>query len=462
MRLRRAETFAAKQWHHLVITYDGSGRAAGLRPPSSTVSPRPSTSPAGHARRFHRSMPSRFASAGGTRGSVTGRPARRAADPGSRHPSGSGRGLDSLDRLRGILQKEAAKRSPPERDILLDDFIDRQAESAVRVGAGRRPDRPGRREARLEGAISVRARHGRDDPRRGRRTSWNEGSTTNAESRCSRTSRRRASSWPEGLRAIDSDWRSGLSPRTIHSTARVAVNRLWRQCFGEGLVRTVNDFGTQGDLPTHPELLDHLAARFRDGGWDVKGCSGFIVTSQTYRQQSNAVLQEERSSIREPLADAGARFRLPMEMIRDQAARRLRAAGPTSGRAEREAVSAPGVVGGGLVATATKVISPIRGEGLWRRSLYTYVKRQALRRRCCCSDGPTREKCTVRPAADQHPAPGPAAPQRRDLCRGGSAPGGPLLRRRRGFGRGTPGAPSSAASCRGPRGLRRRPCSPGC
>ncbi|MFO1003253.1 MAG: DUF1553 domain-containing protein [Planctomycetaceae bacterium] len=70
-------------------------------------------------------------------------------------------------------------------------------------------------------------------------------------------------------------------------TARVAVNRLWKQCFGDGLVRTANDFGSQGEPPTHPELLDWLAANYRDNGWDTKALLRLIVTSRSYRQSSD-------------------------------------------------------------------------------------------------------------------------------------------------------------------------------
>jgi hypothetical protein len=90
-------------------------------------------------------------------------------------------------------------------------------------------------------------------------------------------------------------------------TARVAVNRLWMQCFGEGLVRTVNDFGSQGEAPTHPELLDWLALRFMQSGWDVKALLKLIVMSETYRQSS----QFPRGSQFDPAnrcSHAGRRF----------------------------------------------------------------------------------------------------------------------------------------------------------
>src|SRR4029077_769606 len=103
-------------------------------------------------------------------------------------------------------------------------------------------------------------------------------------------------------------------------TARVAVNRLWGQCFGEGIVRTMNDFGTQGESPTHPELLDYLAATFRDSGWDIKRLLRLIVTSHAYRPKARVAVRggglggpETRGLSR------GPSFRLPMEMIRDQA-----------------------------------------------------------------------------------------------------------------------------------------------
>ncbi|MEY3609416.1 MAG: hypothetical protein RLZZ447_2204 [Verrucomicrobiota bacterium] len=177
-------------------------------------------------------------------------------------------------------------------------------------------------------------------------------------------------------------------------TARVAVNRLWALCFGEGLVNTPNDFGAQGALPTHPELLDWLATRYVASGWDTKALLRLLVTSATYRQSSvtPAALRQRDPANR--LLGRAPSFRLPAEMIRDQA---LAAAGllvdrrggppvkPYQPPGLWEAVSYNGEL--------TYEIDP--GEGRWRRSLYTFWKRTAPPPAMQILDGPTRETCVV-------------------------------------------------------------------
>src|SRR5690606_32748523 len=114
-------------------------------------------------------------------------------------------------------------------------------------------------------------------------------------------------------------------------TARVVVNRHWAALFGRGLVPTVQDFGFQGETPSHPQLLDWLAVEFMDSGWDVKHLHRLIVTSATYRQESGVRSQEtegdgdagrDESSIDDPaniLLSRGPRLRLEAELIRDAA-----------------------------------------------------------------------------------------------------------------------------------------------
>ena len=102
-------------------------------------------------------------------------------------------------------------------------------------------------------------------------------------------------------------------------TARVAVNRLWQEIFGTGLVRTTGDFGVSGELPTHPELLDWLALEFQSSGWDVKRLVRLFVESATYRQSAAITEVKREKDPHNRLLSRGPRFRMDAEMIRDVA-----------------------------------------------------------------------------------------------------------------------------------------------
>ena len=107
--------------------------------------------------------------------------------------------------------------------------------------------------------------------------------------------------------------------RLIRLTARVTVNRIWQQFFGVGLVKTAEDFGTRGEWPSHPGLLDELAlVTFRESGWDVKGLVRAIVMSKTYRQSSDAPAEDYVRDPENRLLSRGPRYRMDAEMIRDQ------------------------------------------------------------------------------------------------------------------------------------------------
>jgi hypothetical protein len=178
-------------------------------------------------------------------------------------------------------------------------------------------------------------------------------------------------------------------------TARVAVNRLWLQCFGEGLVATLNDFGAQGELPSHPELLDWLAARFVADGWDVKQVLRLLVTSATYRQASAATPASLQADPANRLLARGPRFRLPAEMIRDQALAVSGLLVPTRGGPPVKPYQPPGLWEA-VSYNGELSYQSDAGDGLWRRSLYTYWKRTAPPPGIQVLDGPTRETCVVR------------------------------------------------------------------
>ena len=190
-------------------------------------------------------------------------------------------------------------------------------------------------------------------------------------------------------------------------TARVAVNRLWQQLFGSGLVRTVNDFGLQGEWPSHPELLDWLACEFVATGWDVKRMVRVIVTSATYRQSSAATPEALARDPDNRLLARGPRARLPAEFVRDAA---LKISGLLV-----EQIGGPGVNPytpgdpwreishyGSTPATAQS-FQQDHGEKLWRRSLYTFWKRTLPPPNMALFDAPNRELCTFDRASTNTP-----------------------------------------------------------
>ncbi len=178
-------------------------------------------------------------------------------------------------------------------------------------------------------------------------------------------------------------------------TARVTVNRFWQQFFGIGLVKTTEDFGVQGEIPIQQDLLDYLAADFRQHGWDVKRLVRQIVTSHTYRQSSRITNAHGLSYEDDPenrLLSRGPRFRLPAWMLRDQA---LAAAGLVV--RDVGGVPVKGYQPAGVWEEATfggKKYVQDKGDALFRRSLYTFWRR--IIAPTMFFDNASRQTCTVK------------------------------------------------------------------
>lgn len=177
-------------------------------------------------------------------------------------------------------------------------------------------------------------------------------------------------------------------------TARVTVNRLWESLFGTGIVRSSEEFGSQGELPFHPELLDWLAAEFMDSGWDVKHIIRLMVTTQAYRQQSHGspVLNERDPDNR--LLARGPRFRPSGEQLRDQA---LAVSGLLSAKMGGPSVR-PMAPNMGLTTAfgRSNDWTVSTGEDRHRRSVYTEVRRNSPYPGFTTFDATNREVCTVR------------------------------------------------------------------
>ncbi len=177
-------------------------------------------------------------------------------------------------------------------------------------------------------------------------------------------------------------------------TARVAVNRFWQMYFGTGLVKTVEDFGSQGEAPSHPELLDWLATEFIRSGWDVKAMQRLIVTSATYRQSSRATPELLQRDPENRLLARGPRVRLPAEMVRDQA---LAAAGLLVEKQGGPSVK-PYQPEGLWKDISMQDMDYVQSHGpdLYRRSMYTFWKRTIAPPMMMNFDAANREACVVR------------------------------------------------------------------
>lgn len=182
-------------------------------------------------------------------------------------------------------------------------------------------------------------------------------------------------------------------------TARVAVNRFWKQLFGQGLVTTAADFGFQGSYPSHPELLDNLSVEFRRSGWDVKKLLTLIVTSEAYKRSSTPTAKQQEADPSNTWLARGPRFRLPAEIIRDAALKSSGLLVPQVGGPSVNPYSPfdlwREVSHYGSTPATAQIFVQDHGEKLYRRSLYTYWKRTAPPANMVAFDAPNREVCTV-------------------------------------------------------------------
>jgi hypothetical protein len=210
---------------------------------------------------------------------------------------------------------------------------------------------------------------------------------------------------PDALPAITPEQptdRLGLAQWLVNPehplTARVTVNRLWQQVFGTGIVKTSEDFGSQGEPPSHRQLLDWLSVEFVESGWDVKQLMKTIVMSATYRQSPRITPELAKLDPDNRLLARGPRYRLDAEMLRDQA---LHVSGLLNDKMGGPGVKPPQPDGlwfavGYTRSNTAKFVADEGSEKVHRRSLYTFVKRTAPPPQMSTFDGPSRESSCVR------------------------------------------------------------------
>ncbi|MDF1841875.1 MAG: PSD1 and planctomycete cytochrome C domain-containing protein [Rubripirellula sp.] len=187
-------------------------------------------------------------------------------------------------------------------------------------------------------------------------------------------------------------------------TARVTVNRFWQHHFGVGIVKTSEDFGIQGEQPTHPKLLDWLAMEFIENGWDIKRLHKLIMMSATYQQSSRVTDEKLAVDAENRLVARGPRFRLDAEVIRDLS---LSVSGllvnEIGGKSVRPYQPSGLWKAVGFGGSNTSVFAQDSGENLYRRSMYTFWKRTSPPPSMSTFDAPDRETCQVRRARTNTP-----------------------------------------------------------
>ena len=167
---------------------------------------------------------------------------------------------------------------------------------------------------------------------------------------------------------------------------------MWQEIFGVGLVKTADDFGSQGEPPSHPQLLDWLAVDFRENGWDVKRFYRQVLISATYRQMALATPDKLAKDPENRLLSRGPRFRMDAEMLRDYALAASGLLAPQIGGPSVKPYQPEGIWEAvAMDGSNTRFYKQDSGSGLYRRSLYTFWKRSAPPASMDIFNAPTRE-----------------------------------------------------------------------
>ncbi len=394
IRVRSRERLPIGEWHHLAVLYDGSGRAAGLKV----------------------RIDGKHLDVEVVEDHLTG--AIASAGPlevGAKAPNGPYKGrLDDLrfyrrpltaaeieqlvrqEPLRALLAEDPAKRSRDDQQRLREYFLTYDAPADLRRLYAELKGLKREQEEVEKGVLTTMVMDEMVAPR---------DTYVLARGEYNNRQEKVEPGVPAVLPPFPKDQprnRLGLARWLLDpnhpTTSRVAVNRAWQMYFGLGLVKTAENFGSQGEPPSHPELLDWLATEFVRSGWNLRALERLILTSATYRQSSKVSRELLERDPENRLLARGARFRLPAEMVRDNALfvsglLDERFGGPSVFPYQPAGIWEELAYGDGFTAQEYK---QSRGRDLYRRSLYTFAKRTAPQPNLLAFDAPDREKCTAR------------------------------------------------------------------
>jgi len=390
IRIETERALPVDAWQHVTVTYDGSRRASGVKVYVDGKAEKMKVLVDLLNQTFKTKEPLRIGSAGGADGRFVGRidDVRIYDDVVSSEEAAL---LASFEPITDIVAMPAEKRSPVQKQKLNAAFLDRYAPESIRQV---RQDLIALRKERNRFEDSIPTTMVMEEMPTPRDTFiLIRGEYDKHGDKVGPGIPAVLSPLPNGAKSN----RLGLAHWLVDPAnplpARVTVNRFWQMYFGTGLVKTVDDFGSQGEWPSHPELLDWLATEFVRTGWNVKAMQKLIVMSASYRQSSRVTKPLLLKDPDNRLLARGPRFRLPAETIRDQA---LSASGLLVEKLGGPSVRTYQPAGLWKELTGDADYVADKDEGLWRRSMYTFWKRTVPPPAMMTFDAPGREFCTVR------------------------------------------------------------------
>ena len=387
MRLASQDSIEPGRWQHVLLTYDGKRKAKGVRMYID-----------GREQEFdilfdNLDWPSRsnqslkVGGGGGLENRFSGRIDEVRVYGQALTPSEAG-SLASTDPLGELAAIQPSNRTQPERDKLRSAFLDLGASSGIRRARLALAEAQRRHDSFLDTVPTVMVM--KEGPQRQAYVLERGRYDLHGEPVEARIPEALAGASDPAI-ANRLELARWIVSRSNPLTARVTVNRFWQMLFGVGLVKTVDDFGSQGETPSNKALLDWLAVEFMDSGWDVKGLLKTIMLSSTYRQSSHVSAELLARDPDNRLLARGPRFRLAAATIRDQA---LAASGLLQAEIGGPSVR-PYQPPGLWEEVSDNAYRPGQGPELYRRSLYTYWKRTVAPPSMMNFDASDREVCTV-------------------------------------------------------------------
>ncbi|HEY0909860.1 MAG TPA: DUF1553 domain-containing protein, partial [Bradyrhizobium sp.] len=386
------QPMTAGQWHHLCVTYDGSGKGAGLKLYVDGQAQQTHLEADNLKGTTRTGVPFKI----GQRDSTSPIPGLAVQDLRLYARALSMPEVQSLSKsslLAGVLAKPAEQRTEPEKNQLFDWWLGTNDEPFKQASAKLTSLEQEQNAIQGRGATTLVMQ---EKPEPAKAYVLFRGDYDKRRDEVAPATFASLHAYPQEAPKNRLGFAQWVLRPENPLTARVTVNRFWEQLFGAGIVRTAGDFGIMGESPANQELLDWLAVEFRESGWDVKQMFKLMVTSAAYRQGALDTPQKLELDPDNRLISRGPRFRLDAETIRDNALAVSGLLTPTIGGPSVKPYQPPGVWEAvAMPGSNTRDYVQDHGPNLYRRSLYTFWKRAAPPASMDIFNAPTREVCTV-------------------------------------------------------------------